>query len=361
MAAKRDYYEILGVEKSASADQIKAAYRKLAMQYHPDRNPGNAEAEAKFKEAAEAFEVLSDADKRNRYDRFGHQGLEGTGVHDFSNIEDIFDAFGDLFGFGGFFGGGGRRGPRRGANLKTSVSLTLDEAAKGVTKTLKVDRAVSCETCSGSGAKPGSKPAECSMCGGRGRVVQAQGPFRIQTTCPTCRGAGTIIANPCGSCRGSGKTRVTKELEVQIPAGVDNEMSVRVPGQGEAGDANAPAGDLFVEIHVKDHPLFERDGNDLHCRVPISFSQAALGATVEIPTLAGKSEITVKKGVQSGDTIVLSGKGMPDPRSPRSKGALILHLMVENTYQTDQTTRRTLSRVSRAGRQACCSRAKVLL
>jgi molecular chaperone DnaJ len=328
MAAKRDYYEVLGVAKQASADELKSAYRKLAMKYHPDRNPGDAEAEARFKEAAEAFEVLSDAEKRSRYDRFGHQGVSGGGGPQFHDVDDIMNAFGDLFG--DFFGGGGRRGrgPKRGGDLETGVVLTLEEAASGITRTIKVHRRQKCGTCSGSGAKSGSKPTACTMCGGRGQVVQAQGFFRIQTTCPTCRGRGSIIANPCGQCRGSGLEATQAELEITIPAGVDHGNRVRVSGQGEDGEPGAPRGDLYVGIELKPHPLFERDGDDLHCRVPISYAQAALGAEIEVPTIGGRKKLDVPRGTQTGTSVRLRGLGMPDPRSGR-KGDLHIHLAVE--------------------------------
>ena len=330
MATKRDYYEVLGVERGTGTEEIKRAYRKLAMQYHPDRNQGDKEAETKFKEAAEAYEVLSDTEKRGRYDRFGHAGLDGAGVGGFGDISDIFSAFGDILGFEGLFGGGGgrrRRGPRPGESVQTGLRMTLQEAAKGVTKDVVVKRRVRCATCSGSGAKPGTSPTTCGMCGGRGQVVQAQGPFRIQTTCPSCRGAGSVVSSPCAACRGSGSSLETVEIPVEIPAGIDSGMRLRVGGQGEPGESGAPRGDLYVLIEVAPHALFERDGADLHCKVPIGFSLAALGGEVEVPTLDGRFQMEVPPGTQTGKTFKLRGKGMPDPRG-RRRGDMNIHVHI---------------------------------
>ncbi|MBY0589325.1 molecular chaperone DnaJ [bacterium] len=329
MPAKRDYYEVLGVAKSAPVDEIKSAYRKMALKYHPDRNPNNPEAEASFREAAEAFEVLGDADKRARYDRFGHSGLEGTGFHEFTNINDVFEAFGDLFGFGSVFGGRGRsRGPAKGADLETDLRLTLEEAAKGVRKSITVRRQTRCAACSGSGSKPGSSPVACTTCGGRGQVVRAQGPFRIATTCPSCQGKGQMIADPCRDCKGRGRVQESAEVDVDVPSGVDTGMHLRVRNQGEAGEPGAPAGDLYVLVQIDPHSLFERSGSDLHCRVPISFAQAALGTEIDIPTLAGRETLQIGRGTQPGDVIRLRGKGMPDPRGGM-RGDLLLHVGID--------------------------------
>lgn len=330
LVTKRDYYEVLGVSKTASIDEIKRAYRQHALKYHPDRNPGDSDAETRFKEGAEAFEVLSDDNKRSRYDRYGHQGLDGTGFHEFTNVEDIFSAFGDLFGFGDLLNQGRqrRRGPRPGADIQASLKLTLLEAANGAVKSVRVSRRAACATCEGTGAEPGSAPITCTMCGGRGRVVQAQGPFRIETGCPTCQGSGKLIARPCRACRGAGRVPEGAEVEVEAPPGVDSGMRLRIRGQGEAGDPGARAGDLYVLIDVEAHPLLEREGNDLHCRVPISFPQAALGAEVRVPTIDGTQTVTVPKASQTGDEIRLAGKGMPDPRGGR-RGNLYVHLFVE--------------------------------
>ncbi|MGL5096006.1 MAG: molecular chaperone DnaJ, partial [Planctomycetia bacterium] len=330
MAVKRDYYEVLGVEKTCSTDDVKRAYRKLAMKYHPDKNPGDKDAERSFKEAAEAYEVLGDQAKRERYDRHGHSGVEG-GVHDFNNIDEIFDAFGDLFGglFGDRRGGGGRRrGPRPGDDLQVTANITLEEAARGVDKTLVVRRNKTCSTCTGSGAAVGSSPTACSMCGGRGQVIQARGPFRIQTTCPTCKGRGSIITNPCTSCRGSGKTVETAEVPVPIPPGVDSGMRLRLSGQGEDGEPGAPRGDLYVVMEVKQHPFFERNGRDLHCRVPIPYSLAALGGDFEVPTLGGKKTVTLPKGSPHGHITKLRHEGMPDVQG-RGRGDLLIETNIE--------------------------------
>lgn len=330
MAAKRDYYEVLGIERGANEAEVKSAYRKLAMKYHPDRNPGDNEAESKFKEAAEAFEVLGDANKRARYDRYGHEGLAGTGFHEFTNVNDIFDAFGDLFGLGGIFGsrGGRRRGPRPGNDLQVGLRLTLEEAARGGTQDVRVQRHVLCGTCSGSGCKPGSKPAGCTMCGGRGRVVQAQGPFRIETSCPTCNGTGKIIVSPCQDCGGSGQMIESTKIPVDVPAGVATAMRLRVRGQGEPGDPGAPAGDLYVFVEVERHHFFARDGHDLHLTIPITFTQAALGAEIEVPTLEGPEKVEIPRGSQNGHVLRMRGRGMPDPRGG-GKGSLLVKLHVE--------------------------------
>jgi molecular chaperone DnaJ len=329
MPAKRDYYEVLGVAKSATIEEVKSAYRKMALKHHPDRNPNDPDAEVKFREAAEAFEVLGDADKRQRYDRFGHAGLEGAGAHEFTNINDVFEAFGDLFGFGSVFGGQGRsRGPARGADLETDLRLTLDEAAKGTQKTITVKRQTRCAVCAGTGSKPGSSPVACTTCGGRGQVIRAQGPFRIATTCPSCQGKGKMIADPCRDCKGRGRVKESAEVEVDVPAGVDTGMHLRIRGQGEAGDPGGSAGDLYVLIQIEKHSLFERQGNDLHCRVPVSFAQAALGTDIDIATLAGRETITIGRGTQPGDVVRLRGKGMPDPRGGM-RGDLLLHIAID--------------------------------
>lgn len=333
MASKRDYYEVLGVQSTATEVEIKTSYRKLAMKYHPDKNPGDKEAETRFKEAAEAFEVLGDADKRARYDRYGHQGLEGTGFHEFTNIEDIFEAFGDMFGLGGIFGGGGRRGggrrgPRPGADLQVGLRIKLQEAATGCTKTVNVRRRVRCSSCNGNGCAPGSSPVTCTMCGGRGRIIQAQGPFRIETTCGSCRGTGKLIGTPCGTCSGTGQILNEAKVEVTVPPGVDTGMRLRVTGQGEAGEPGAPSGDLYVVMELEQHPFFQREGNDLHCRVPIGFALAALGGEIEIPTLDGPENLAIPKGTQSGHIFRLNHKGMPDVRG-RGRGKLLIQVYVE--------------------------------
>ncbi len=334
MAAKRDYYEVLGVAKSASAKEIADAYRKLAIKHHPDKNPGDAEAVAKFKEAAEAFEVLHDADKRSRYDHFGHAGVEGSpGFHQFTDVNDIMEAFGDIFGggvFGDFFGGGrrGRRQVHKGGDVGCTLRLDLLEAARGVTKTVEFERHEKCTGCDGSGAKPGTKPQTCSYCGGRGQVVQASGFIRVQTTCPACRGAGTVVKDPCPKCRGAAYTLRRVKREVIIPAGIDDEMRIRLAGEGDPSPDGGPAGDCYCTVHVAAHQLFQRHGQDLVVHVPITYSQAALGATIEVPTLEGREPLEVPAGTQPGEVFKLRGRGMPDPRR-RGRGNLLVEVNIE--------------------------------
>ena len=332
MASKRDYYEVLGVGRDANADEIKSVYRRLALKFHPDRNPNDPEAEKKFKEAAEAYEVLSDSDKRSKYDRFGHAGLSGTGVHEFRDAQDIFDVFGDIFGgalFGDLFGGRrGRRGPRAGRDLRMQLDLDLFEAAKGASKTMDIRRQEICSQCSGSGAKRGTKAVTCSYCGGRGQVFQSQGFFRIATTCPSCRGTGSQIRDPCPECSGAGRVVATRTLQVDIPPGVDIGMRVRLRGEGEPGDNGAPRGDLYCYINVREHPLFHREGANLICHVPITFAQAALGSEVEVPSLSGKQPLSIPRGTQSGEVFQLRGQGMPDPHG-RGRGDLVVQVVVE--------------------------------
>jgi molecular chaperone DnaJ len=327
MASKRDYYEVLGVARDADEDTLKRAYRKLAMQYHPDRNVGDAEAESKFKEASEAYDVLRDPQKRQLYDRYGHAGLEGAGLPNFGSVDDVIDIFGDIFG--DFFGGRRRRrGPQPGRDLQMVLEIDLLEAARGVQKEIKVPRAETCSDCRGSGAKPGSRPATCRRCGGHGVVIQGQGFFRIQQTCGACGGQGVVITDPCRACRGRGAVEVERSLTVNIPPGVDNDVSIRLSGEGEAGERGAPPGDLYCVLRVRPHPLFVRQGQDLHCEVPVTISQAALGRPIEVPMLDGQF-IThpLKRGTQSGDEIRIPGKGMPHLRGSRT-GDLIVHVRV---------------------------------
>ncbi|HAL45350.1 MAG: molecular chaperone DnaJ [Planctomycetes bacterium GWF2_42_9] len=340
--AKRDYYEVLGVEKTASADDIKRSYRRLAIKYHPDKNPGDKEAEAKFKECAEAYEVLSDSEKRSRYDQYGHAGLQGSGIHDYSrmNVDDIFgalnleDILGDLFG-GGFGGGRARRGatargPRRGYDLETEVELTLDEVAKGVEKSIEFTRQDVCEECVGSGAAKGSSPSKCPTCGGSGQVVRSGmgGFFQMASTCPQCRGAGKIISNPCKKCRGSGRTSKKRLVTVKIPAGVHEGQSVRISGEGEPGVDGGPRGDLYCYVRLKEHPFLQRDGIDLVATVPISFTQASLGGEIEVPSLSGMRELKIPPGTQYGDVFRIKGQGLPDIRT-KHNGDELVQVMVE--------------------------------
>ena len=327
---KRDLYEVLGVSRESSLEDIKKAYRQSAMKDHPDRNPGDSDAERRFKEAAEAYEVLSDADKRQRYDRFGHAGLSGAGVHDFRNAEDIVAAFGDIFG-GGLFGeffGQRRRGPRPGLDLRINLEIDLIEAARGTTKSIELNRQELCQECGGSGARKGTKPSTCDYCRGQGQVVQSRGFFQLATTCPACGGEGVRITDPCANCRGGGRVTSRVKLNVNIPPGVDTGMMVQLRGQGEPGDPGAPRGNLRVQLIVREHQFFERRGNDLICQVPISFPQAALGADVEVPTLEGKDNLHVPRGTQSGDILRLKGRGMPDLNG-RARGDELVEVLVE--------------------------------
>jgi molecular chaperone DnaJ len=325
---KRDFYEVLGVSRDTDDETLKKAYRTLAMKYHPDRNPGDAEADARFKEAAEAFEVLRDPQKRARYDRYGHAGLDGMPVHDFGNTEAVMDLFGDLFG--DIFGGrrGGRRGPRRGNDLQVVFEIDLVDAYQGLHKTITIPRQELCEVCHGTGAKQGSQPTPCKRCGGQGVVIQGQGFFRIQQTCGACRGQGMVITDPCPNCRGARTIQMQREIDVSVPAGIDEGMQIRMTGEGESGEAGAPPGDLYCQVRIRPHKLFVRHNQELHCEVPITFSQAALGGTLDVPTLEGKFvNATLQRGTQTGDEIRISGKGMPNVRGGRS-GDLVVHLRV---------------------------------
>jgi molecular chaperone DnaJ len=336
MPAKRDYYEVLGVSRTATEVEISASYRKLAIKYHPDKNPGDDEAVSYFKECAEAYEILSDHEKRARYDRYGHAGVDGPGgggAH-FTDVNDIFQAFGDIFGdsmFGDLFGGGRGRGGRRaarGADIRADVTLDLLEAARGVTKTVKFERHRKCKECEGTGARPGTKPEKCKYCGGHGQVIQSSGIFRVQTTCPACHGSGSVIKTPCSTCDGHGQVAEDATRDVNIPAGVDAQTRLRLAGEGDASPNGGPPGDCYVFIDVREHPLFERDGMNLICSMPITYSQAALGATVEVPTLDGPEEMKIPAGTQPGDVFKLRGRGMPDPRR-RGTGDLLVHVHLE--------------------------------
>lgn len=329
MTTQRCYYEVLGIERTASEGEIATAYRKLAIQYHPDKNPGDDEAIARFKECSEAFEVLHDRDKRARYDQYGHAGVNGNGsggAH-FHDVGDIFSAFGDIFGdiFGG--GGGGAR-VRKGRDVRCDVTLTLHEAADGCTKEVEFQRLEPCGDCKGSGAAAGSAREVCSYCGGHGRVIQSAGIVRVQTTCPACGGEGSKVKDPCRLCRGKGQRLRKVVTEVKIPAGVDDGMRVRIPGEGEPSMSGGPPGDCYCFISLLNHPLFERQGQHLVCRVPITYPQAALGCTLEVPTLSGRGEVKVPAGTQSGDVFRLGGRGMPDPRS-HGLGDLLVQVTIE--------------------------------
>jgi molecular chaperone DnaJ len=333
MVDQRCYYEVLGVDRRATSAEITAAYRKLAIRFHPDKNPGDAEAATRFKEAARAFEVLSDGDLRGRYDRFGHAGVEGGRRHDFNDISDVFEAFGDLFGggiFGEAFNSGRQRTnrPRKGRDVFCQVTLSLVEAARGTTKTVEFDRHETCATCDGTGGRKGTKPQSCDYCGGRGQVIQSAGVFRLQTTCPACRGAGSVVRERCEACGGDGVTEEHVSRKVTIPAGVDRDVRVRLAGEGEPGGNGGPPGDCYCVIEIEEHPFLVREGRDLHCEVPVSFSQAALGATVEVPTLDGPKPLDIARGTQPGDVIRVRGLGMPEVRG-RGIGDLHVHVHVE--------------------------------
>jgi molecular chaperone DnaJ len=324
---------VLGVSRTASEVEIKSAYRKLALQYHPDRNPNNPDAEEKFKECSEAYAILMDQDKRQRYDQFGHAGVGGAtggfGGFDPTIFQDLDlgDLFNSFFGGDVFSGGGRRTRAQRGADLREDISLEFNEAAFGVTTEVKVRRHETCEVCNGSGAAAGKAPVTCKSCAGRGQVRYQQGFFAIARTCPTCHGAGTVVTDPCTKCKGQGVTLRERKIEVKVPAGVEDSTRIRYSGQGEAGAHGGPAGDLYVVLHVKEHPFFEREGKDLYCAVPISFSQAALGTTLQIPTLDGDYTLKVPEATQTGTTFRIKNKGMPVVHSS-SKGDLFVEVKV---------------------------------
>jgi molecular chaperone DnaJ len=333
--SKPDYYKLLGVEKDVSGKDLKKAYRRVAMKHHPDRNPDDKAAEEKFKEVAEAYEVLSDDQKRATYDQYGHAGLEGgAGMggghgHGGGGFGSFSDIFGDVFGeqFGG--GGGGRRGgPARGADLRYNLDLDLEEAVKGATVKIRVPSLTTCQPCSGTGAKKGTKPKQCTTCGGVGQVRMQQGFFSVQQTCPTCHGKGSIISDPCSICHGQGRIEETKNLSVKVPAGVDTGDRIRLSGEGEAGDAGGPKGDLYVQVSVREHEIFQRDGKNLYCEIPIGFVEAALGGELEVPTLDGRVKLKVPAETQTGKLFRLRGKGVTPVRGG-SVGDLLCRVAVE--------------------------------
>ena len=328
---KRDYYEILGVSKSATPDEIKKTYRQLALKYHPDRNPGDHEAESRFKEAAEAYEVLHDDEKRRLYDQYGHEGLSRTSFHEFTSFDDIFSSFSDIFGdMFGFPGGrrGGRRRPIKGADLRYDTSITLEEAATGTEIELDIPKTEVCEECKGTGAEAGTSPERCSTCGGKGQVHRTQGFFTISTTCPACRGAGQVIKKPCKTCKGAGHVTRKKHLKVKIPAGVDTGATMRVTGEGDAGELGGPPGDLYVFINLKQHDTFVRQGDDLYVELPISFVQASLGTTVKVPTLDGETDLEIKPGTQPDEIYTVKDKGVKHLRHG-GHGSLHVGIKVE--------------------------------
>ncbi|MDZ7924198.1 MAG: molecular chaperone DnaJ [Marinagarivorans sp.] len=326
--AKRDYYEVLGVAKGVDEKELKKAYRRIAMKYHPDRNPDDAAAEDKFKEASEAYEVLSDDQKRGAYDRYGHAGVEGAtgGGGGNGNFSDIFgDVFGDIFGGGG---GGRRGGPARGSDLRYTLDLNLEDAVKGTNVKIKVPTLVSCKPCHGSGAKPGTQPKTCTTCGGHGQVRMQQGFFQVQQTCPTCRGKGKEIGDPCNSCHGQGRVEETKTLSVKVPPGVDTGDRIRLSGEGEAGTDGGPAGDLYVQVSVNEHEFFQRDGKNLYCEVPISIFDAGLGGEIEVPTLDGRVKLKIPAETQTGKLFRLRSKGVTPVRGGTA-GDLLCRVVLE--------------------------------
>jgi molecular chaperone DnaJ len=361
--AKRDYYEVLGVPKNASEDDIKKAYRKHAMKHHPDRNQGDSakKAEEKFKECKEAYEMLSDPQKRAAYDQYGHAGVDPNmgGRHGPDGFGGGFaEAFGDIFGdiFGGVGGAGARRGPNgqqvyRGSDLSYAMEITLEEAAQGKETQIRIPAYDACETCSGSGAKPGTSPKVCTTCNGAGTVHMRQGFFSIQQTCPHCHGSGKIIPEPCPTCGGQGRIKRNKTLEVKIPGGINEGMRIRSSGNGEPGPNGGPPGDLYIEIRIKPHEIFERDGDDLHCTVPVGLTNAALGGAIEVPTLGGKAEIELPEGTQHGKTFRLRGKGIKGVRSSYP-GDLYCHVSVETPIKLTEHQRKLLKELDESFRKS---------
>lgn len=353
--SKRDYYEILGVAKTAAEGELKSAYRKLAMKFHPDRNPGDKAAEESFKEAAEAYAVLADPQKRSLYDRFGHQGVNqaggaGAGFDPsvFNDFGDFADILGGMFGFGDMFGGGRRRGgPQRGADLRYDLEIAFEEAARGTETSIQIPRQENCETCSGSGAAPGTQPATCSMCRGQGQVRRQQGFFTVATTCPQCRGAGKTVSKPCQTCHGSGRVGHERKITVKIPAGIATGQQLRLQNEGEAGIGGGPSGHLYVVVHVQDHGFFKRDGVNLFCEVPVNFTTLALGGEIVVPTLDDAETIKVPEGTQTGTTLRLRGKGLPDVNG-RGKGDLFATVQVQTPKKLSKEQRQLLEQLAKA-------------
>jgi molecular chaperone DnaJ len=343
--SKRDYYEVLEVGRTAKDQEIKSSYRKLALKHHPDRNPGDKKAEEKFKEAAEAYAILSDPDKRARYDRFGHAGVGSTQGFDpsqFTGFEDIFSGLGDIFGFGG---GGRRAGPQRGADLRYDLEIKFEQSAKGVETSIQIPRNETCETCHGNGAAPGTSPTTCPQCRGTGQLRYQQGFFTVARTCGQCRGAGKVIAKPCSTCRGQGAVEKMRKLTVKIPAGIATGQRLRLAGEGEAGTLGGPPGDLYVVIFVREHEFFQRDGNDLHCSVPLAFTTLALGGEIQVPGLDGDETVKIPESTQTGTTFKLRGKGMPDV-SGRGHGDLLITVQAVTPKKLTKEQKKLLEQLS---------------
>ncbi|MBN1674144.1 MAG: molecular chaperone DnaJ [Kiritimatiellae bacterium] len=363
MASKQDYYEVLGVAKSATADEIKKAYRKLAMKYHPDKNAGDKEAEAKFKEISEAYEVLSDAQKRRQYDQFGHDGLKsafGPGgfdfARDFTHFSDLEDILGSLFGGGGifdeFFGGGARRrrsatAPRRGADLRFDLEIEFEEAVFGSEREVTLPVNDPCADCSGTGVTPGSRKETCKHCGGRGVIVSSSGFFQVRQTCPVCSGTGEVIASPCRKCHGTGKVKTRRRLTLRIPPGVETGSRLRLGGKGEAGERGGPAGDLYVQLHVRPHDLFQRRGDDLFCEIPVPVEMAALGGEVQVPTIDGYAKLKLAPGTENGKIFRLRGKGMSSAHS-YGKGDQLVQVLVEVPVRLNAAQKKLLAEFQKA-------------
>jgi len=350
--SKRDYYEVLGVSRTVTEIELKSAYRKLALQHHPDRNPGNKVAEEKFKECAEAYAILADTDKRAAYDRYGHAAVSGAGNGGvdptiFADFGDILGGLGDIFGFGDLLGGGRRRGgPQRGSDLRYDLEITFEESARGAETTVQIPRQENCEACAGSGAAPGSSPVVCSQCRGQGQVRFQQGFFTVARTCPQCRGAGRTITKPCQTCRGAGQVSKQRKITVKIPAGIATGQQLRLQGEGEGGLAGGPPGNLYVVVHVQEHEFFRRDGLNLFCEIPVNFTTVVLGGEIQVPTLDGTEDVKVPEGTATGTTLRLRGKGMPDVNG-RGKGDLFATVQVRTPRKLSKEQRQVLEQLAK--------------
>ena len=351
--SKRDYYEVLGVARAASDSEIKSAYRKQAMKYHPDRNPADHSAEEKFKEAAEAYAILADTEKRSLYDRFGHAGVSsaasaGFDPTVFQGFEDLFGGLGDIFGFGDLFGGGRRRGgPQRGGDLRYDLEITFEESAQGAETSIQIPRHETCEACAGTGAAPGSSPTVCAQCRGQGQVRMQRGFLTVAATCPQCRGAGRVIAKPCTSCRGAGRVARDRKITVKIPAGIATGQQLRLQGEGEAGAAGGPPGHLYVVVHVREHEFFRRDGLNLFCEIAVNFTTVALGGEIQVPTLGGSESVKIHEGTQTGTTLRLRGKGMPDVGGGSGRGDLFATIQVRTPKKLTKEQRHLVEQLGK--------------